>query len=403
MRQGVWHQVGHNLHLRTLAVVKAGIGEGSILSSGDATYDSHKKTAKLLRSAGSQVLIDTQFHTPSLTNPRIETYPYNKYRLALTGQLRAGQPQLDSLAETLEEVNRELRTVAILAPSLIYEPSRPDIVDLNSELFSTAKLVGDSLGTPTIATVGIDSAVAASSIELDNILGHCTSLGADGFYLCYEFPSKLFRATVSDILTFSKTCLKLAACGVPLIHGYAGPLSLLSVGCGAQSVALSPFLSMWAFTKQRLEPSTGGGDGSQPRRFFSTTLWSRIAIPDDLFFVPQASVSGLLQIHSPFSNVLANSDLSVVKWTKGDSEAHAVWAMGDVLNSLLALKNYRQIARQVIQGLQVAQEWHNHLRELNAHLKAQEETVYHQTWISALTRLLAENSDDFDFLELLAD
>lgn len=400
-RDGVWHQLGYNLHKAAKELVEHGIGEGCILSAGDAEFSQHSRNAKMLRSAGSQVVIDTQFHTPSVTNARITSYPFNEARLLVTEEHRAGLLQLDQIAAAIEAVNREINAAAVLAPALIYEAGRPEIADLNGKLFTAAKIAGDALGVPTFATVSLDRAVLAAESELDRSMSHASSLGADGFYLCVEFSDSKIASTLHELTAFGRACLHLALMEKPLLHGYAGPMSILSPGFGASSVGLCAYLSMWQFSRDRLEPSEGGGR-KHPPRFFSKSLWSRVVIPDDLHFMGPELREQVLY-HSPFSEILKEADLSAVKWPRGQTEKHQVYVIGETVSGLLKVEGVRNRAEAANRFLDNAKMGHEHLKAHGISLRSIDETNFHATWMKALDSLLKTRLDDYDLLELLAD
>ena len=83
-----------------------------------------------------------------------------------------------------------LRADAVIAPAVVYEAGRADIVQLNARLFAAAKQVADDLKIPVYATVVLGRSVTASDKTMQNVLSQATALSCDGWYFGFEFEDE---------------------------------------------------------------------------------------------------------------------------------------------------------------------------------------------------------------------
>ncbi len=191
MRRGTWHQFGYNSQRFVIEQIQNGAGIGVVISPRDLTIDHAIDYAQRYHGLGAHVLIDQQFYVPDFRNDKINTYPTGRYRTTASQLHQITDPDLAALAHDLHTINQNLSTDGLIAPALIYEAGRPDIMRLNAKMFVAAKQAGDALGIPTYATVIIGNSAVTSNQMTGEILSHATSLNSDGFYYGFEFSSEL--------------------------------------------------------------------------------------------------------------------------------------------------------------------------------------------------------------------
>src|SRR5260370_12552277 len=97
---------------------------------------------------------------------------------------------LADFANKVMVISTALKVDGIIAPAVIYEHGRPEILRLNRRLFQAARAVGNSLTKPVYATVVIGRSAAATDATVNAALSEATSLEADGWYFAYEFDEE---------------------------------------------------------------------------------------------------------------------------------------------------------------------------------------------------------------------
>ena len=286
-------------------------------------------------------------------------------------------------------------TSAVIAPAVVYEAARPDIVSLNQRLFQAAKAVGDSTGKPTYATVFLGSSVASSEVTMDSVLSNATALDCDGWYYGFEFPAERVPSNENDIYRSLSCGLTLAATGKPVLHGYAGLNGLLSQGFGATGVAVGHSQNLWKFSRERWEPPAGsGGGGDAPPRFFSTELWGTLIFPDESQQLRE-DLRSLILTQSPFSQQLTPG-----LWSRWDANKHLIYLICSTIDSMSDTATARECCERALEILDNAIDRHEDIEEELIDLK-DDTNIYQESWRDAVRRLLADNGDDFDFLELM--
>jgi hypothetical protein len=257
-----------------------------IVSPKDLAHDKAIEHATQYRADGADLLLDPQFYVPESTAGKIGTYPTAAFRQSITTLGAVTERDLDGLARALEDENRKFNTSAVIAPALPYEAARPDIVALNSKLFRAAKKAGNAIGVPTYGTVAISQTL--SNMELvEKALSGATAEEADGWYSTFEFKEERLPTDVDDVFRFANASLTLACTGAPVLHAFAGPLSILSFGSGATGTAVSFWKNLWGFNRERWKESADqqGGGGNAPPRYFSVPLWGTIVYPDETLLI----------------------------------------------------------------------------------------------------------------------
>jgi len=397
MQRGFWHQFGDRSQRLAEEQLAHGNGVGVIISPRDLTYERAVEYAESYRGAGAEILIDQQFYVLRFTNSRLASYPISDYRISVSDLNRLSDHDASRLAASLELINQRIRANAVLAPALTYEAGRPDIDRLNARLFQISQEVGNVLGIPTYATVVLGQSTTSSQANLDSALSRATSLNADGWYYAFEFPPERVPSDADAVYRCCKAGLTLACTGKPVLHGYAGPMALFSMGFGATGSAVGHSQNLWRFARERWAPSNDqGGGGNAPPRFFSTTLWGTIIYPDETALLSPALQSEVLT-HSPFSDSV-NSNLN---WPRWEANKHLIYAIGRAITDISGNPDPRTCAQQAIDRLSSATNLHGRVAATGLNL-GDGTNVYQDAWVRALSRLMTDASNDYDYLYLLA-
>jgi hypothetical protein len=303
---------------------------------------------------------------------------------------------MSGLAQALETENRDLGCEAVIAPAIPYEAARPDIVALNSRLFDTAKAAGDAIGIPTYATVVLGHSTTTADVA-QGILSSATALNADGWYYGFEFDvQERLPTDVEAVYRYCSAGLTLACTGKPVFHACAGPLANISYGAGARGVGIGIWQNLWGFTRSKFQPVTGqGGGGDAPPRYFSAPLWGTIVHPDETLQLSSELQSQVMQ-PSPFSQNIGPG----MTWRKWDANKHLVHMIATATDPLAQMVNARQAMTSAVTTLVKANALHTAIKTMGVQLRDGTDT-YQSQWAAAGTRMLAQNSDDYDWLELL--
>jgi hypothetical protein len=302
-----------------------------------------------------------------------------------------------SLANDLRIINSNLHSTAIVSPALIYEAGRNDLIDLNASLFSISKSVGDDLGIPTYATVFLGKTVTVSDSTITTILSSITSLQCDGFYFGFEFNQPRIPSDYADVLRFGSSLITLACTGKPVLHSFAGPMSLLAPGFGTTGTAIGHSQNLWQFTRGRWEPPSSGGGGDAPPRYFSKNLWGTFVYPDELFQLP-LNVRNRLLSPTPFSTTL--DGVSSQPWTRWDANKHLLNIIGNTIFEQMQSGSPEECANYAIDLLTQAIQLGDDI--LASRLVLKDNTCcYQDNWRRVLIDGLSIFRSDYDYLSLL--
>lgn len=400
MRRGPWHQFGDKSQRFVIEQIQKGAGVGVIISPRDLTMDHAIDYAQRYHGLGAHVLIDQQFYVPDFRNANIETYPTSRYRTTSSQLNQITESDLASLVNDLSTINQKLSADGLIAPALIYEAGRSDIMRLNEKLFEAAKHAGDALGIPTYATVIIGNSAVTSNQMTKEILSHATSLHSDGFYYGFEFSSERIPSSRELVLRCCTAGLTLACTGLPVLHAYAGPMALLSLGFGATGSTIGHFKNLWRFTRSRWGPTPDqGGGGDAPPRFFSSNLWGTIIYPDEVVQLTSTLQNQVLT-HSPFSSSVS-SNQPFTGWKNWDAGKHLVYTICSVVSAIAANSDPRTNGNNAITILQGAVTLHQNIATAGLSLR-DNTNAYQRNWQLAMNDLLTDYSRDFDYLALLS-
>jgi len=400
MRRGAWHQFGDRSQLLAIEQLQHGTGVGVIISPRDLPRLKAIEYAQRYHGLDAHVLIDQQFYVPQFTHHNLDSYPINQARISTSQLHQISDSDIAALASALYTINMELSTDGLLAPALVYEAGRPDIVDLNARLFVAAKKAGDELGIPTYATVIIGRSANSSAQILNTILSQATALDSNGFYYGFEFSPERIPSSREAVLRCCTAGLTLACTGLPVLHAYAGPMALLSLGFGATGAAIGHSQNLWQFTRSRWTNTGGqGGGGDAPPRLFSSQLWGTIIYPDEIAQL-SAGLRNQVLTQSPFSTgITANPPF--VQWPRWDANKHMVNVICATVSSIAASTDPRENANAAITLLQQAVALHSNIAAAGVSLR-DNTNAYQGNWLAVMNDLLNNYSDDFDYLALLA-
>ncbi|MBX3004852.1 MAG: hypothetical protein KF821_03370 [Anaerolineales bacterium] len=399
MKRGAWHQFGDRSQKLVLEQLQGGAGVGVIISPRDLSFENAARYAPQYRELGADILVDQQFYIPDFNNELLNSYPLNNHRQAISSLTKMSEADISDLASQISAVNETLQATAVLAPAVIYESGRRDIVELNAKLFRAAKAAGDNLGLPTIATILIGHSATASTQLAEQVLSYATALNSDGWYFGFEFQADRVPAEVEPVSICINSGLILASTGKPVLHAYAGPMSLLSFAFGATATGIGHNQNLWQFSRERWLPAEqgGGGGGDAPARFFSNTLWGTIVYPDELIQLPR-SLTGKIYTPSAFSQPsFAESPLP---WGRWEANKHLVKIICNEISQIASLQGAKASAHYAISKLEAANNLYEQIRQRGVVLR-DNSNAYHENWCTALENLLAQSEQELEYLEMI--
>lgn len=397
MRRGAWHQCGDRSQKLVEEQLQHKAGVGVIISPRDLSRKKAVEYAERYQALGAEILLDHQYYVPDFTNDRLDSYPVSRFRRGVSSLNQISDQDLTDFRNELRADHEELKTSAVIAPAVVYQAGRLDIVQLNTRLFAAAKNVAADLKLPIYATVVLGRSITSSDLTLQTMLSQATSLSCDGWYFGFEFEDERLPSVRETVRRCCVAGLTLACTGKPVLHAYAGPMGLLSFGFGATGVAIGHSQNLWKFTCDRWMAPTGqGGGGDAPARFFSTALWGTIIYPDETIQLP-AAIRNQVLTHSPFSKPVA-SNLPFSRW---DSGKHLVYMLAEQYSRMAEEKDPQKNASTAIALLENAISIHAVI-QLNNVFLADNTNTYQANWKAALEDLLRDNQGDFDFLDLMS-
>lgn len=396
MRRGPRHQCGDRSQKIVREQLEHGTGVGVVISPRDLSLQRAIEYAQDYHDRGAQVLVDQQFYEPAFLNQNLDSYATSEYRRSVSDFRKITDEQLIGLSRVLEETNRNLTTDGVIAPALIYETGRPDIVDINARLFAAAKQAGDNIGVPTYATVVLGGSTITTMDTTTDAVSHATALNADGWYYAFEFEPGRIPSRRDVVYRCCVAGLMLACTGKPVLHAYAGPMSLLSFGFGATGAAIGHSQNLWRFTRGRWQPPVQAGGGDAPPRYFSAALWGTIIYPDEVAQL-SANLRDRVLTQTAFSQPVGGGR----DWSKWDANKHLISIMGSTIADIARSADARTNATDALQRLRSAVQLHGAIFESNVFLR-DDTNVYQSNWALAIEDVLTTNGDDFDYLTLLS-
>ncbi len=179
MQRGVWHQCGDRSQKLVEEQLRQGAGAGVVLSPRDLSRDNAIAYSESYRKVGAEVLIDHQFYVPDFTNSRFGSYPISNFRQSVSALNKISDQDLISFQNELRADHAALKASAVIAPAVVYEAGRTDILQLNSRLFGAAKEVAAELQIPIYATVVLGKSVIRFFTQSNCVVfiaGICTAV-----------------------------------------------------------------------------------------------------------------------------------------------------------------------------------------------------------------------------------
>lgn len=401
MKLGAWHQCGDKSQKMAVEELKQGKGVGVVLSPRDILFAGAKKYGEDYRNLGAGVAIDPQFFVPSFTNPKLGSYPIDSLRQTMSSPHGLTSAERTALQKHLESINKATKSTLLIAPALICEAGRDDILDLNIELLDAAVSVGGQLGIPTLATVFIGQSASQSDTLVNSILSGMTSVSSDGYYFAFEFGGEeRIPSSTAAVKRLCRATLSLACTGQPVFHAYAGPLGVLTIPCGAECAGVGHPKNVWHFQRSRWLPPpkkpAGWSKTVPPPRFFSRALWGTIVYQDETLQL-QTSLQSKILVTSPFSAQQVGMRLD---WDKWNAHKHLVSVICD---ELTALTGDSGKTAAFVHSVDLLSEAVGNLKTIAATgVKLRDNAdAYQQNWLTALTGIQTDEKESLDFLTLL--
>jgi hypothetical protein len=343
--------------------------------------------------------LDQQFHNPKFSNREMGSYPTQQFRKSISELNKIDDTELSELAGALETTNRAVSANGIIAPAVVYQGNSAQIIDLNARLYNCAKSVGNNLGIPTYATVVLARSATSTEQVTDDLLSSVTGLNADGWYYAYEFPPERLPANIDDVYRCCSAGLTLACTGSPVLHAYAGPIGLLSMGFGASAVGIGHSQTLWKFTADHWQGlRKRGGTSRAPARLFSRALWGTIVAPDEL---AQLSTSLQREIISPSPYSQAVESDPTFVWPKREAYKHLVYIISSEVETMANARNPKANMHHAIALLSGAEALYRQIRSGGIAVRDEADS-YQGAWKKACHNLLESRSQDYDLLELLS-
>ena len=396
MRRGTWHQCGDRSQKLVEEQLQHGVGVGVIISPRDLARKNAIKYAEQYRALGAELLLDYQYYVPEFTNARLGSYPISRFRQGVSSLNKISDQDLTDFRNELRVDHEELRADAVIAPAVVYQAGRSDIVQLNARLFAASKAVANDLKIPIYATVVLGRSVTASDQTLQTALSQATGLSCDGWYFGFEFEDERIPSARETVRRCCVAGLTLACTGKPVLHAYAGPMGLLSFGFCATGTAIGHSQNLWKFTRDRwMVTESQGGGGNAPARFFSSALWGTIIYPDETSQL-STSIRNQILTPSPFSGQVASN----LPWQRWKSGKHLIHVVDQQFSMMAAEKDPRKNVEAAIALLANALELHAAIQKSNVFL-GDNTSAYQANWKAALEDLVKDNQGDFAFFDLM--
>lgn len=401
MRRGAWHQFGHSSQKFALEQLRLGSGVGVIISPRDLREGLAIDYCKKYKEAGADILIDQQFYIPDACCGKLPSYSLARFRDTVSKLNRLTEDQITDFAKEIERLHRATNATGVIAPAVVFEAGRDDIVELNNHLFLAAKLAGDNIGIPTYRTVVLGQSVTETDNLMNSTMSKATGQNCDGWYFGFEFACKRIPDDFEKVRRCCVAGLTLANTGKPVLHAYAGPLAPLSLSFGSTGVGVGHSQNLWQFPRERWShATTQGGGGDAPPRFFSKNLWGTLVYPDEVAMLPPALLD-IITTTSTFSAHVSNRP-PFLSWSRWNANKHFVFIVSTFIEHLSGETNPRIISAKVMEHLENAVALYEQVKGHISELRDNSDS-YQSIWLEVLEFILKENKRDFDFLEMITE
>lgn len=403
MRHGVWHQLGDRGQKIAEEQLQHGNGVGVVLSPRDLSADNAKAYSESYRSLGAEVLFDPQFYIPENHSGQQGTYEeLSEFRVSASKLIDNSHVELRKLETALKLMSQRYGCTGIVAPAVALEAGRPDSLQVNLSLLAVAKSAANAMSLPVYGVVPVGRSLLNSDLELASVVARMTARRVDGWIFMADSGVDGYCVDENCLKAIATSILRLAQTGVPVMHGCAGPLSLLSICFGATAVGLAHSKNMWRLPLARfLPPDPSGGGGAAPPRVFSKNLWSSFVFPEELQPLPKELRERVITNSKWVSIDPKDDNYFVAQVSKWDTNKHLIYMIGSVVSELQSVRNPRKIALQVLDILQEAKSLH---AEIASVVAVKDGANLHTTcWRQVLSEILESKASDYQYLELISD
>jgi hypothetical protein len=400
MRRGAWHQCGDRSQRMATELLDEGAGVGVVISPRDVSPGIAAKCSESYRDLDAEVLIDPQFHVPDSQVGHLPEWEINEFRSSVASLNALGVADQDQLTKQLLLMNSSVGASAVIAPAVVYEAGRPEILDLNRALFRAGKRAAEELGIPVYATVVVGRSAASADGTFMEAISAGSSLAPDGWYFAMEFGAARVANNQAEALRGMRGMLALAATGQPVLQAFAGPMAILGVASGVTGVGVGYSQNLWQFSRARWEPAASGGGGDAPARLFSEALWGTMVYPDE-FATLDPELAERLVSTSPFApNVSGRAPHPpVARWAAGQ---HLAWMICEKADHILALDT---VAERIPESEKVLEGAVGILGEIAAAGVTLKDGTgsYQRPWLNALLEAQEKCRSDYDYLAMLEE
>lgn len=399
MHRGAWYQFGDRSQRMVIEQLQQNCGVGVIISPRDLAFHKAVEYSHIYHDLGAQVLIDQQFYRPQFSNQKFMSYPINDFRIEISELNKISNSKLISFANELRLINSDISADAIIAPAIVFEAGRSDIMELNHKLFGVAKQVGDDLGIPTYGTLFLGRSATTSTELMNSIISSATSCDCDGWYFGFEFEDVRIPFQRDTVLKCCQAGLILANTGKPVLHAYSGPISILSLSFGATGVGIGHSQNLWKFTLNRWQHGGGqGGGGDAPPRYFSRNLWGTIVYPDEVVRLPQDLRDEVIS-NSEFSQIVT-TNRPFLNWNRWDANKHLVNIISNEITRISQELDPRANAQEAFVLLNNAIDLHTRISSFGINL-IDGTNIYQNTWRDVIEFLLTNHTTDYEYFDLI--
>lgn len=403
MRNGVWHQLGDRGQKIAEEQLREGNGVGVVLSPRDLSADNAKAYSESYRSLGAEVLFDPQFYIPENRSGQQGTYEeLNEFRVSASKLVDNSHVEMRKLETALKVMAQRYACTGIVAPAVALEAGRPDSLQVNLALLMAAKSAAQAMSLPVFGVIPVGKSLLNSDLELATTIARMTAKRVDGWIFMADSGLDGYCLDKDCVKAIATSLLRLAQTGKPVMHGCAGPLSILSICFGATAVGLAHSKNMWRLPLSRfLPPEVSGGGGAAPPRVFSRSLWSSFVFPEELQPLPK-QLRERIVTNSKWVFIDPQDDnYFVAQVSKWDTNKHLLYMIGSTIAELQSLGSSRKIAVQVQGILRNASTLHGEVERVIA---VKDNANQHTScWQQALDEILETRVSDYQYLDLVSD
>jgi hypothetical protein len=397
MTPGAWHQFGDRSQKLALEQLQDGTGVGIVVSPRDISRSGLAEYLPEYKECGAQILIDLQFYVPGSRVGKLSTYEFNRFRRNVSGLANLSSRDFEQFEIALNHFVEEIEPNGIIAPGIVYEAGREDILDVNHRLLEVAISVGHATDLPVYSCVVLGASTLTSDEVLWATLSSATSLQADGWYFAQEMGNDRIPSNLDIVRRCCEVILTLASTGLPVLHAFAGPMGVISPVFGASAIGVGHSQNVWKFARERWHPPSGsGGGGDAPARLFCPALWGTIVYPDEFLLLPPRLRT---QIYSPSpysrSVSVATPQASWNRWDANKHLVHHICRSTAPLFQSNQISVRRQRAESILRNAITLHQQISH-----SHVTLKDATnSYQQVWLNVIEDIFSRRRTDIDYLQ----